>query len=275
MNEFRADLHCHSTCSDGTSTPIELIQIALEKGLQGLSITDHDTVHSYPIALPEAQKKGIRLISGIEFSATHKQQSVHILGYSFNLSHDAIRSLCKLHVERRKERNEQIVDKLKALGKPIDALFSEGVETIGRPHIAKAMIDKGYVENYQEAFKLYLGEDKPAYARGRSISIEETLAAIKSAGGVAIIAHPHLIQNGELLRELLTMPFDGMECYYANFMRDRCERWLKMAKKRNWLATGGSDFHGNVKPNLFLGSSWTPLETFEILYARFKQNNPC
>lgn len=275
MTEFRADLHCHSTCSDGTATPIELIQLAVEKGLQGLSITDHDSVNAYPIARAEAEKQGVRLISGVEFSATHKQQSVHILGYSFDLSHEAIRALCKLHFERRRDRNQQIVEKLKALGKPIDEQFSEGIETIGRPHIAKAMIDKGYVENYQEAFKLYLGEDKPAYSRGTTISIEETLAAIKSAGGVAIIAHPHLIQKPELLREILTMPFDGIECYYGNFMRDRCDRWLKIAKRRNWLATGGSDFHGQVKPNLSLGSSWIGPETFETLYARFKQNNPC
>ena len=275
MIDFRADLHCHSTCSDGTATPEDLIKLAISSGLQALSITDHDTVEAYKTALPEARKVGLPLISGVEFSTMHKNHSIHILGYSFTLDHPAIEALCKLHIKRRENRNHAIIEKLEKLGLPIDKALVTGSASIGRPHIAKAMIEKGYVKTYQEAFKLYLGEDKPAYSSGEPISIAETLDSIHQAGGLAIIAHPHLITNNKIFQELLGMPFDGIECYYANFMRDNCKRWLKIADRKKWLVTGGSDFHGTVKPNISLGSSWVGQETFHTLHDLFTRNNPC
>lgn len=273
MIEFRADLHCHTTCSDGTVAPDDLVKLAVESGLQGLSITDHDNVEAYKTVLPTAKVLGLPMISGVEFSTMHKNTSIHILGYSFKLDHPAIEGLCLLHIKRRRERNEEIIAKLETLGLPIDEILVRGSEAIGRPHIAKAMMDKGYVKSYQDAFKLYLAEDKPAYSPGKPVSVLETLETIHAAGGVAVIAHPHLIKNDKIFRELLEMPFDGIECYYGNFMRDQCKRWLKIVEKKQWLITGGSDFHGSVKPNISLGNSWVGSETFEKLYSLFKQNN--
>lgn len=275
MIDFRADLHCHSTCSDGTATPEELIKLALASGLQALAITDHDTVEAYKTALPAARSAGLPLISGVEFSTMHKKNSIHILGYAFKLDHPAIEALCTLHLKRRQDRNNEIFGKLEKLGLPLDRELVGGSTSIGRPHIAKAMMDKGYVKSYQEAFKLYLGEDKPAFSAGEPISVPETIAAIHEAGGVAVIAHPHLITNNQIFQELLEMPFDGIECYYANFMRDSCKRWLKIADRKKWLVTGGSDFHGTVKPNISLGSSWVGPDTFKALHTLFTQNNPC
>lgn len=276
--EFRADLHCHSTCSDGTLTPKELILLAKKIGLQGISITDHDTIDAYSEAIPQAKESGIEIISGVEFSTIHMDNSVHILGYAFNLNSTEIQTLCQKHQQRRIERNRAILERLTAKGFSITeeevqscaSIPSHGSKRImGRPHIAQAMVKKGYVESVQDAFKLYIGEDKPFFVRGELISLEETLQVIHAANGYAIIAHPHLIKNESLLANLLTMKFDGIECYYSQFQSQQHERWIKIAKKKNWLMTGGSDFHGDIKPTIPLGCSWVPEETFRVLQNHF------
>jgi predicted metal-dependent phosphoesterase TrpH len=275
MNEFRADLHCHTTCSDGTVTPTEMIQLACDLGLQGLSITDHDTIAAYEEAFPVAQAKNLALISGIELSATHHQKSVHILAYSFSLQSKTIQAFCQEHHQRREKRNEAILVKLAAQGMPIsneEVLSSEPDHSMGRPHIALAMVKKGYVDTIQQAFHMYIGEGKPCYVPGNTFSVEETLEIIHRANGLAIIAHPHLIDEVKILRDLLEMKFDGIEGYYARFPATANERWLKIGAHRQWLITGGSDFHGTIKPTLPLGSSWVNEETFTLLHHHFQRN---
>jgi 3',5'-nucleoside bisphosphate phosphatase len=278
MNEFRADLHCHSTCSDGTLTPEKLIQHAIDIGLRGLSITDHDTTEAYKTAIETAKQAGLELVSGIEFSSSHQKISVHILGYSFDPFHPAILNLCSKHDLRRQERNQQILERLSKLGIPLQhdeiEIPSEKHQTIGRPHIALAMVKRGYVESVQEAFKKYLGEGRLAYVSGSAFTIEETLQTIHEAHGFAVIAHPHLIEKSSLIQQLSEMNFDGIECYYGTFHLEQEERWIKMAKRKNWLITGGSDFHGEIKPTIPLGCSWVNQETFNILQTRFSQNFP-
>lgn len=272
MNEngtFRADLHCHSTYSDGTFTPHELVKHALNSGLNGLAITDHDNVDAYGCAKPLADALGLMMITGVEFSAVHKGSSVHILGYGFKADSICIRELCSKHAERRLERNAAILHNLEKLGMPLlqEDLkeFSSNESTLGRPHIAQAMIKKGYVLTLQEAFKNYLGEGQAAFERGDSISVEETIQVIHKGGGVAVIAHPHLLKNQHLEHDLLEMPFDGIEAYYSSMPCYQHQRWIKIAKKKHWLITGGSDFHGAIKPAISLGCSWVPYETFCIL----------
>lgn len=269
---MKADLHCHSLFSDGTFSPKELIDCAKETGLGGLSITDHDTIGAYPSAIPYAKEQGIKLITGIEFSATHQGISVHILGYGFSLSSPEINALCQQHKTRRAERNQAILDKLKKNNMPVD-LADEETHSIGRPHIAQAMIKKGYVASVEEAFKKYLGENKACYVQGNPISVEETLQVIHQGKGVAIIAHPHLIMQNRIVKELLKMPFDGLEAYYARFSKEQNQKWLQIAHNHNWIATGGSDFHGSVKPDIFLGCSTINQEVFTPLYNLTLRNN--
>lgn len=272
-NQFRADLHCHTTCSDGTATPEEIIQIALDKQLQGLSITDHDTIEAYQTALPVAQAKGLALISGVELSATHRQTSVHILAYSFALSSPLIHSFCQRHHQRRQERNQRILDLLTQHGMPLTVEdLSTSTHSVGRPHIALAMQKKGYVSTMQQAFHTYIGEGKPCYARGEAVSVEETLTIIHQAQGLAVIAHPHLIENVGIVKDLLEMNFDGIEGYYGRFSPSEHERWLKIGARKGWMITGGSDFHGTIKPTLPLGCSWVNEETFSILQRHFQNN---
>lgn len=271
MIQFRADLHCHSTCSDGTATPEQLIDLAVKNELSGLSITDHDTVQAYQTALPYAKNRNIQLLSGIEFSCDHRGISVHILGYAFSLTNQPLLDFCLKHKNRRETRYQQILEKLNEHGMPIDsATFGKG--SIGRPHIAMAMIEKGYVSSVQEAFRTYLANNKPCYVPGETFSVEETIEIIHQAGGFAVIAHPHLIQESYIVTDLLRMPFDGLEGYYARFAPHQERRWLQIANHRQWLITGGSDFHGDIKTHIPLGCSWVSETTFKPLYDHFQQH---
>ncbi len=278
MNAFRADLHCHSNCSDGSLSPEELINHAIEIGLNGLSITDHDTVDAYKDAMNFAARHQFNLIPGVEFSASHKGHSVHILGYAFHLGHPSLISFCERHSIRRRDRNREIIGKLNKLEIKIteEDLFSVAKipRSIGRPHIAQVMLAKGYVETAQEAFRRYLGEGKLAYAPGQLFSIEETLGVIHEAHGLAVIAHPHLINHQKVFRDLLEMNFDGIECFYSRFQQVQNERWVQIAQKKGWLMTGGSDFHGEIKPAVHLGCSWVDETTFQVLKDWMKGDVP-
>lgn len=279
MKEFRADLHCHTTCSDGTVAPDALIQLACDLNLQGLSITDHDTITAYKKAVPIAQAKNILLLSGLEISAIHLQTSVHILAYSFSLTSSTIQDFCQQHQERRRQRNQEILSLLDAKGMPLSLedfptylSTPQSQYSLCRPHIASAMKKRGYVKSIQQAFQDYIGEGKPCYVPNNTFSVEKTIEIVHQANGLAIIAHPHLIEKVEILKDLLDMNFDGIEGYYARFPNKVHERWCKIGIRKGWLITGGSDFHGMNKPHLSLGCSWVNEETFTILYQRFQLN---
>ncbi len=267
---FRADLHCHTTCSDGTFTPDQLVRHAKEIGLSGLSITDHDTIEAYPIATKVAKEVGILLGTGVEFSSVFKEMSVHILGYDFLLDDPDLIAFCKKHEQRRLERNQVILEKLRAHRMPIaeSELLARGEKSIGRPHIAQLMVEKGYVNSIKHAFQLYLGDDKPCFYRGKSFSSEETIDIIHQAQGKAFLAHPHLLDHRRKIRELLQLPFDGIECYYARFFPADEKKWIQIATERKMLISGGSDFHGSVKDYIPLGCSWVNQETFSKIFSK-------
>ncbi len=274
MTEFAADLHCHSTCSDGTMTPNEIVDLAVELGLSGLSITDHDTTAAYPAVFEYAKEKGLRMIPGVEFSSYHKNQSVHILGYAYKINHPAIIDLTKRHINRRVERNLKILKLLSDKGMPISPEeIDNSNHTVGRPHIAAAMVKHGFVNSIPEAFYKYIGDNKPCHAKGSPISSEETVKIIKEAGGIAIIAHPHLAKNRPLIDSLLTLPFDGIESHYARFKQQDNKPWIKIAERKGWIQTGGSDFHGTVKPSNPLGASSVTEETFNYLFEHYQNHH--
>lgn len=279
-NLFRADLHCHTTCSDGTFTPYEIIQEAVKVGLSGMSITDHDTMQAYENIFSYAHEMGIKLLPGIEFSAFHQEESVHILGYGFQIDHPVIINLCDKHLERRKNRNLAILERMQQhkLNISIEDIVVEngnrGLERAGRPHFARALQKKGYVASISEAFIRYLGNSSPCYVHGSFITVQDTIDAIRSAKGKVILAHPY-VYNYQFCYEIIRdFDFDGIEVYYGNTLPHLENTWKKAAEKRSMLMTGGSDFHGAMKPNLCLGASWTPEITFQHLYEIAKQNNP-
>lgn len=265
---MKADLHCHTTSSDGTDSPIEIIDRAISLGLSALSITDHDTIDAYQTAAPYANSKSFLLLPGVEFSTMHRNESIHILAYSFSLDSVPIIAFCKHQQTIRHERNLEMAQKLKKLGCEVSEEQMTSTPSFGRPHFAKILIDKGFVSSYEEAFKKYLGEGKMAYVPGKRVTAEEAITAIKEGGGFAVLAHPHLIIRGRVLKTLLELPFDGIECYYARMPKTRNEPFLKIAREKNWLITGGSDFHGSAKPASVLGSSWVGKEELEKLYRK-------
>ncbi len=268
MEQFRADLHCHTTCSDGSMTPAALIELALSTPLQGLCITDHDTIEAYKEAIPLAKAKGLLLGTGIEFSSQHQGKSVHILGYDISLDSQDLKDLCMWHKTRRLERNRKILEKLAKAKKPIEESDLKGTGVIGRPHIAQAMVEKGYVQSIREAFNVYIGDDKCCYDPGPAMGPLETIDVIHKAGGKAFLAHPHLITGGAWLKEVLKFPFDGIECHYSKCFPSEEKRWIKMAEKKKLLISGGSDFHGSVKPHIPLGCSWVDEKTFRSIFEK-------
>lgn len=272
-SEFRADLHCHSTCSDGSNTPKELLHLAKLAKLSGLSITDHDTIEAYSEDFfGEAAKINIKILTGVEFSSESEETPVHILGYGFSLTAPAITGFVEEIQKRRNARNLQILEKLAKRNMHISeeelkqiAIESGFKKSIGRPHIAAIMVKKRYVQSMQEAFQRYLVEGCPCHAVGFKFSPLETIAAIQESGGKAVLAHPHFIRKGKLLKYLLSLPFDGIECYYGNLHKRQETPWVKIANEKGWIATGGSDYHGVFKPHIPIGCSWVSESTFEKL----------
>ncbi len=252
--------------------PIELIDLAISLNLSGLSITDHDTIKAYDSAFSYAKTKNFPLLTGVEFSCIHRQVSVHILGYGIALGNPGLLKFCELHRARRIHRCRLIQEKLRTLQMPIE-LDEKNLESVGRPHIALELVKKGYIKTLAEGFKKYLGDGCPCYVPGEAFSVEETIDVIHRAGGAAVIAHPHLIKQKEIVTDLLKMPFDGIEAYYARFAPHQEKPWVKIGQYRNWILTGGSDFHGAIKEQLPLGCSWVNKETFQVLYDRCLINN--
>ncbi|PIS03114.1 MAG: phosphatase [Chlamydiae bacterium CG10_big_fil_rev_8_21_14_0_10_42_34] len=270
-NDFRADLHCHSTCSDGSDPPEVLLRLAKEVGLKGLSITDHDTIAAYtPELFAEAQTLGIQLLPGMEISSELEGTSVHILGYGFDVHSQKLNEFLTLMQTKRNERNRGI---LKRLADRKMVILEEELKTfaanrsIGRPHIAQLMVRKGYVKTEREAFDHYLREGGLCYTSGIKFTPKEVIEQIHLANGKAVLAHPHFIKKHSFLKKLLDLPFDGIECYYSMLAKAQELPWVKLAKDKDLIATGGSDYHGEIKPHIRLGSSWVNEEIFEQLKA--------
>lgn len=273
---FRADIHCHSICSDGSDTPLALLEKAAEQKLQGFSITDHDTIAAYTDDFfIRAADLSIRILSGVEISTALDKISVHILGYGFDLKDLSFIQFLQKIQESRNERNRFILAKLASKKMVISeeelSLFAhleEKKKSVGRPHIAQLMVQKNYVRSTHEAFELYLKDGASCYVSGFRFSPLEAIEQIHNAGGKAVLAHPHFIKGGLILQKLLSCPFDGIECYYGTLHKNQETPWVNIAKKKHWIATGGSDYHGLHKSHVRLGCSWVGLDTFEALLKK-------
>ena len=270
-----ADCHCHTHCSDGALSVEALLNLAHSLGLTGLSITDHDTLDAYPTALPLAKSLGISLVSGIELSAQHRNASIHVLGYAFDLHHPALIALCEAQQNSRSERNRLIIAKLNQLKfditlEELEAAFP--FRSLGRPHMAHLLVKKGYVPSIKLAFERYLGDKKRCYVGGFDLSVPKAIDIIREAGGFAVLAHPYVIKQRRILNELLEMPFDGIEVYYGTMHRGREQPFLAHANAQQWIVTGGSDFHGEHKSYPKLGTSFAPPETFSCFEKQFMKH---
>lgn len=256
------DLHAHTTYSDGTFTPEELLQHAVGSGLSGLAITDHDTFAGYDHAATLERPKDFDLVCGIELTTRRGRSSVHVLGY-FPVRPPSARFREQLHelYSQRNERNLRLTARLQSLG--IDIEYAE-VQAIGRfltarPHFAQVLVAKGYASSYDDAFNRYLGEDGSAYVVREAPSVPEGIRWIREAGGIASLAHPvRLKMNAEeeaaFIAGLVDNGLQAIEVYHSDHSATDSVRYLKLVQRHNLLITGGSDFHGDIKPNISLGS---------------------
>jgi len=263
-----ADLHVHTSESDGTLTPKQLVKEALYRGLSAIAIVDHDTVGGIPEALAAAQGEDLEIIPGIELTAQHENQEIHILAYFVDCGNKALLEKLRLVQLNRIERVHKIVNNLEQQGVKLNAqdVFDiSGKGTVGRMHIAKALVKAGWVTTTAEAFRKYIGDKSPAYVLGFNLSPVEAINLIRGAGGVAVLAHPYTLHNDELIAELAGYGLQGIEVYYPEHSQSMVNFYLDLAKKLNLLVTGGSDFHGNVKPDIKLGMIKIPIELVDRL----------
>lgn len=245
---MKADLHMHSVFSDGTDEVPAIVAKAKAAGLSLMSLTDHDTVKGVGLALKEGEKQGIKVLPGIEIS-TYAVCEVHILGYNIDINNDRLLTRLAEIEDKRHERIKAILTNLKKYNIELDEeKIFDRIGTVGRMHIAKQLLAKGYCQTITEAFDRYLGERGIAYVPSKRITPLEGVKLIKAAGGLAVVAHPLIFcQKGkldDLIGGLKTYGLDGLEVYYPTHTLDDTAKLYDLAKKNRLIATGGTDYHG-------------------------------
>jgi predicted metal-dependent phosphoesterase TrpH len=264
------DLHIHSTASDGKLSPSEIVRKAAANGMKVIAICDHDTVDGISEALTAASSvPGIRVIPGIEISTDVPQGEIHILGYFINYNDkDFLAALSRMQ-NSRLNRARKMVTKLEGLGVKIDwSRVQEiaGESTIGRPHIAQALIEKGYIKDFREAFEKYIGHGGPAYVERDKMTPAQAVSMIVTSGGLPVFAHPvTFIGYESMTLELLPFGLAGMEVYYKNSSPEELARTRGITQKLGLIPTGGSDFHGIEAGEVGIGDVDVPLSSAEKL----------
>jgi predicted metal-dependent phosphoesterase TrpH len=253
------DLHSHTNESDGTCSPDELIAEAVRAGVTTLGITDHDTFKGFDLAQSAAHEAGVELVCGIELSTKLHGHSAHLLGYFFN--RDGLGDFRTWILDQqaaRRDRNTRLIARLQELGFDItlQEVEARGRGMTARPHFAQIMLEKGYVTSYRQAFDEYLDESAKGYVYRREPQFAEGVAIIRQAGGIASLAHPVRVKGDipALMPELCESGLTAIEAYHSDHSETDTELYLGLARQYGLLVTGGSDFHGAVKPGVYLGT---------------------
>ena len=274
----RLDLHLHTTHSDGSLSPTDVLRLAHKASVTALAITDHDIVSGIPEAITAGTELGIEIIPGVEISSSLGDSELHILGYCLRWQDPELNQRLAVLRESRHHRNPRIIERLRSLG--LDVTYEEvrvlaGTDSVGRPHIARLLMDKKYVTSAKDAFDRYLAEGRPAYVARKLPKPADAIAWIRAAGGVAVLAHPTWTKvSGEGLNTLLTTlkaeGLGGIEVHYSTHTARQTTEYLDLAKRLNLLITGGSDFHGITKPDIEVGRGRGDLKVPERLLDPLK-----
>ncbi|KXS45515.1 MAG: PHP domain-containing protein [Candidatus Frackibacter sp. T328-2] len=271
------DLHLHTTASDGSFTPQELVVEAENKGFKTIAITDHDTLAGVEPAIAQAKELGLEVIAGIELTTYVGDKEVHILGYYVDyLDKDLLAKLTELK-EFRRRRGEKMVDKLNELGievswERVKEIADSGA--VGRPHIARALVEAKQVKDISAAFDKYIGDNGPAYVPKAQLTPKEAIEIINRAGGVSVLAHPGLLKDDQLVKKIIEAGIEGLETYYSKHDQSTTSRYLKLAKKNGLLTTGGSDCHGpKNKDEVLLGTIKAPDWIIADLKEKYRKKN--
>lgn len=271
--QCKADLHIHTTFSDSTLSPEDVVYNAKNKGIFCIAITDHDTVDAIKPAQDIAEKEGIELIPGVELTADLNGIEAHILGYFIDPTIPWFQEmLLKLRIAR-KRRFLKMLEKLQEFGikLEVDSLLSEDKNrSLGRLHLARELKKKGYVKSIPEAFERYLGEDKPCYVKKEALSIKQAITMIKQIGGISVLAHPFLLGNDDLIINFIKEGLDGIEVYHPEQNSILSRHYLEFAYKHNLVITGGSDCHGEGKAKVLIG---TVKITYDLVLQLKKYRN--
>ncbi len=274
------DLHTHSTFSDGTLTPAALVDRARQAGLTALALTDHDGMMGIDPFLEACGTAGIRGISGVEISVEFGPGTLHMLGLFLDHRNPALDAALIRLRNMRVDRNRLILEKLHKLGIALawDDVAKFALEdVVGRPHFAMALIEKGFVKDKDEAFGRLLGKGKPAYADRFRLSVAESIALIRQAGGVSVLAHPFTLgyerrRLREYVADLTRQGLQGIEAYYSEHNTDQQKQCLSIAEANGLAVSGGSDFHGAINPDIHLGTGFghlnVPDSLVDLLHAR-------
>ena len=258
----RIDLHLHTTHSDGSFSPTAVLEFAKAAGVTALAITDHDIVAAIPEALEVGSRLEIEIVPGVEISSRYGESELHILGYCIDWRQQQLNERLKVLRESRHQRNPQIVNKLNELG--VDITYEEvqalaGTESVGRPHIARVLMDKKFVTSAKEAFDRYLAQGRPAFVPRQLPEPAEAVTWIREAGGIAVLAHPTWVKESSdglslLVERLKAAGLGGVEVHYSTHNARQTGEYLSLAKQFDLLVTGGSDFHGLTKPDIHVGT---------------------
>lgn len=272
------DMHIHSHYSDGTDTPAALVKLASEAGLKAIALTDHDTVEGVAEALTAAAKLEIEIMPGVEIS-TDADPEMHILGYFLPEAYKRIENTLDTARRNRMVRNEKIIKKLNKLGFDIsldEVRVKTNGDIMGRVHIAEVLVDKGYSASIDDAFSKLLAQGRPAYAKREMLSPEYSIKMISDAGGIPVLAHPRFLEKtGEeleaLIIELKTYGLMGIEAFYPGNTERETETYTELAKRQGLLITGGSDFHGIVREDVFIGTGDGNLKVDYKYFLKIKE----
>ena len=267
---MKYDLHVHTSFSDGKYDPKDVVRQAIEKGLSGLAITDHDTVSGIHLAIEEGKEhNNFYIIPGIEFSCIYKDEEVHILGYFIDYNNSFLLDTVIQLQNSRYERALRIINKLKEIGITLDLdsiLQHTSDNNVGRLHIAKALVEKNVVKNTQEAFNKYLGRGKQAYFERFHLSVNEVIDLIKNTGGISVLAHPGLLKDKSIIHHAITCGIDGIECIHSKHNLHEIIIYKTIARENKLLITGGSDYHG--EPNI-LGNYYVGFDSIAAMKERY------
>jgi hypothetical protein len=275
----RVDLHIHSTASDGRLTPAEIVREAAGRGLTFIALTDHDSIDGVASAQAAACAfPGLKVIPGVEISTDIPQNEIHILGYFIDYTNPEFNAALDRFKKSRLQRGQKMVAKLNKLGINIDwqrvTEIASG-SSIGRPHIAQAMLEKGYITSFKQAFTEYLGHNRPAYVEREKMTPKEAVALIIKAEGLPVLAHPLFLTNPEAMTiELKDAGLVGIEAYYNGYTTEEISRLVGLAEKYKLIVTGGSDYHGLDPTETAIGDADLPMEALEQFIALAKQRKP-
>jgi hypothetical protein len=273
------DLHTHSTASDGTARPAEVVRMAKQVGLRAVALTDHDTLAGIEEAANEAKHLGIELIPGCEISLDGVPGTFHMTGIGVDPSDRNLQEKLAFVLKGREWRNGEVVKALRALGIPLtleEVAAEAGGDVVGRPHFARVLVKRGVVKDFKEAFDRFLGKNRPAYVERDRLPLADAIAAIHGAGGAAVLAHPYTVALPDeaaleaWLRETAAAGLDGLETLYTEHSAADRRRYGELARRCGLLESGGSDYHGANKANTDVGVGKGDLRIPYALYEALR-----